>query len=232
MRDLLDSLNSAFESASSPEFELATINCFKDQIQQYIEKRLRSGDEASQVRNNMEKLCRVDLVVPTILWTWTMQEVDKTDEKLVAEQIKVVAKPIEHRDDLTPSLFSKDTLYHASLCCEAINVSSTAPDPLSFFRNKKPQHKLTEVSFSQNRDGITRYLIAKQGGVLYVAFQSTSPVSEWIKTAPSFDEGTTLVICVILRHFIGLKQQCSQVPLRFFMDELLKNRRIVLTGKC
>lgn len=31
-------------------------------------------------------------------------------------------------------------------------------------------------------------------------------------------------------HTIGLREECSKIPLQFFMDELLNNKRIVLSG--
>ena len=117
-----------------------------------------------------------------------MDEVDKTDEKLTSCHKKTV-HPTAKKEDPPPSLFSKDILYHAGLCCEGINLATKPANPQSFFRNKKPHHSLTEVSFSQSRDNITPYLIAKQGDVVYVAFQGTSSVSTWLKSAPSFSEG-------------------------------------------
>jgi GTP-binding protein EngB required for normal cell division len=210
----LEAFSSTLESASSSNVELSTINCIKDVIQQYIEKALKLGDETSKVKSDMEKLCRSHLVIPTVLWTWTMQEVDKADEKLTIEQRKVVKSVVKEAEP-APSLFSKDTLYHACLCCDALSDPNPA-NPLSYFQNKNPHHSLKEVSFSQNRDSITPYLIAREGDVIYIAFQSTPLLSKWKEIAPSFDE--------------GLMQQSSQIPLRFFMDELLKNRKIVFTG--
>ena len=178
------------ESASVQNVELSTINCMRAVIQQYIERALRLGEETSKVKSDMEKLCRSDLVIPTALWRWTMQEVEKTHEKLTSEQRKV-AKPIVKEAEPAPSLFSKDTLYHACLCCDALSDPNPA-NPLSYFRNKNPHHRIKEVSFSQNRDGITPYLIAKQGDMIYVAFQSTPLLSKWKEIASSFNEGFCL----------------------------------------
>jgi hypothetical protein len=112
-----------------------------------------------------------------------MGEVGKASEK------EVSAKKTVKEEQRAPSLFSKDTLYHAGLCCEAINDTHPS-NPLSFFRNKKPNHSITEVSFSQSRDGITPYLIAKQKDVIYVAFQGTPRIADWMKCgSTSFNEG-------------------------------------------
>ena len=183
----LEAFSSTLESASTSNVELSTINCIKDVIQQYIERALRSGDETSKVKSDMDKLCRNNFVVPMPLWTWTVQEVDKVDEKLASEQRKV-AKPVRKEAKPAPSLFSKDTLYHAMLCCDALSDPHPA-NPLSYLQNKNPHHGLKEVSFSQNRDNITPYLIARQGDMIYVAFRSTPLLSEWKEIASSFNEG-------------------------------------------
>lgn len=183
----LEALKLTLDSASNSKIELATIDCFKDAIQQYIERGLRANNETCYVKNDIERLCRVYLVIPTALWGWSMQEVGKAAEKLASER-SCVPKPLVKKVTPPPSLFSKDTLYHACLCCEAI--SSSTNNSLSFFQCKRPQHSLTEVSFSQSRDGaITPYLIARQRDVIYVTFRSNLCVSEWIKSASSFEEG-------------------------------------------
>ena len=231
LRRQLEAFNLTLNSASDSKIELATIECFKHAIRQYIENGLRANIETCQVKNDIEKLCRVYLVIPTALWSWSMQEVEKAAEKLASER-SYIPKPLVKNDTPPPSLFSKDTLYHACLCCEAI--SSSTNNSLSFFQSKRPQHSLTEVSFSQSRDGtVTPYLIAKQRDVIYVAFRSNLHVSEWNKSASSFEEGTHVhsVYCCCLNYCnLGVRQQSSQIPLRFFMDELINNKKIVFTG--
>ena len=219
LKDQLTALSSIKQSASSPHAEVSAINCFQDLIQQYIEKALRSGIETSQVKNDMEKLCRVHLVIPAVLWTWTMQEVDKANEKLTSELRKVV-KPKVKEGTPKPSLFSKDTLYHASLCCDAINVSTSLAKPQSYFQNKNPQHNFTEVSFSQSRDSITPYLIAKLHDVIYVAFQSTPFLDKWMENATSFNEGlpcTTTLLQYILYNYAYTTLSTSIAILCFFI---------------
>ena len=189
LRHQLHTFNQALKSASNPDKKVAYIDCFKDQIQQYIEKQLRLGVETSRVKKDMDRLCTEDLVIPSTLWTWTEQEVGKAHEKLADNPKKVVKPPVEQTEDPTPpSLFSEDTLFHAGLCCEAISISNRG-NPLAFFQSKKPHHNFKEISFSQPRDNITPYLIAKQNDIIYVAFRSTSSVSEWTQTALSFNEG-------------------------------------------
>ena len=172
------------QSTSDTSIQEQTVNCSRHLIQQYIENALHSGIKADKIKNEMEKLCSVFFVIPQQWLSWAMQEVNRICEKLEGE-LKI-SKPILKQKHQAPSLFSKDTLYHAGLCCEAIN--NVLSNPLSFFRNKKPHHSLTEVSFSQSRDGILPYLIARQKDVVYVAFQGIPEVSQWLKYT-SFNEG-------------------------------------------
>ena len=177
-------------SATDQKFVDNTIDCFQHVIKQYIERQLQSGSEASQVKSDMEKLYRDYLVIPEDMWGWTMKEIERENKKITKVNV-VQPAAVVRKERSSPSLFSKDTLYHASLCCEAINTDSeTSPtNPLYFFQNKKPHHDLSEVSFSQSRDNITPYLIARQRDVVYVAFRGTSSISKWLESAPSFSEG-------------------------------------------
>ena len=188
LKDQLEVFTSTLESTTDSTVKLSTINCFQHLIGQYIHKQLESGCETSQLKNDVEKLCRVHLVIPAPLWSWSMDEVNKTNEKLTSHHKRVVHSTKKKEDPPLP-LFSKDILYHAGLCCEGINQTTTPANPLSFFQNKRPHHSLTEVSFSQSRDNIPPYLIAKQNDVVYVAFQGTSSLSKWLNSASSFNEG-------------------------------------------
>ena len=159
-------------------------------IQRYIENELGAGTETSKIKSDLERLSRFHQVIPRPLLGWGVEEVDKVSQRLLRELRKVV-KPVAEKENQKPLLFSKDTIYHASLCCEAID-NPMLSDPLSFFRNKKPRHNLTEVSFSQSRAGVTPYLVARQKDVVYVAFKSIPAVSQWLESSSSFDEGSAV----------------------------------------
>ena len=229
LRDKLEVLNSTQQTTTDTNIKIQTLSVIKHLIQRYIENALRAGVEASKIKSDMDNLF---CTIPQALGTWVINEVDDTSRKLSVESKKLVA-PLVPMKYQKPLLFSKDTLYHASLCCEAIS-GPLQPEPLSFFRNKKPHHGLTQVSFSQSRDEITPYLIARQNNVVYAAFKSDMQISEWLGGASSFTEGAlcNMFINLFKRSVLiaGIMKQCSQIPFRFFMDELINNRRIVLTG--
>ena len=192
LKSQLEAFKKTLATSSSQDIQSAVISCIQDQVRQYIDKALKSGMEATMVKAEMDVLCCKEFVIPRPLWSWTSQEVEAKNEELTASFRNVSSKKIctTTQTNLKPSLFCKETLYHASLCCDAIN-STSAANVQAFFRNKHPQHSITEVSFSQTRERVTPYLIAKQGNTIYVAFQSIKLVSDWIGNPQcnSFEEG-------------------------------------------
>lgn len=181
-------MSSKLKKASDSKIELSAIDLMKDTIRQYIKKAEKAGIEMSQIEKDMDSL-RTELIIPTMLWSWTKEEVAEAKQRLTKEmsavsQQSTIVQPTVPK----ASLFSKEILYHASLCCAAVNTA-TPMNVQSYFRDKNPCHEFTEVSFSQNKDNIAPYLIARNCNVLYVAFQSIPSLSKWTDTATSFDEG-------------------------------------------
>ena len=86
-------------------------------------------------------------------------------------------------------LFCKDTIYHASICSQAISTC-TAGDYQKFFKNKElvPGHAFKAVSFSRSRN--ESFLIAqKDESMFYFAFKGRLSLSDWAKDYKSFNEG-------------------------------------------
>ena len=86
-------------------------------------------------------------------------------------------------------LFCKDTIYHASLCSQAVSTC-TAGDYQKFFKTKElvPSHAFKAVSFSRSRN--ESFLIAQSDeSVFYFAFKGRLSLSDWDKDYKSFNEG-------------------------------------------
>ena len=186
-------LCSSLKSITNESAITGLVACIREKIQQYTENGLKSGLVINQIEAHLNSLCD-KLVIPTYLWQLPKKEIAEAKERLAKEaltapsQLPVPVKPLTPE----PSLFCKDTLYHAGLCCGAINAHSLSPANVrTYFQSKKPNHNFTEVSFSQESDEITPYLIAKQKDIdiLYVAFQGIPYLSKWYTTYASFDEG-------------------------------------------
>ena len=86
-------------------------------------------------------------------------------------------------------LFSKDTIYHAGVCCQAVSKCN-AGDYQKFFKNKEvvPGHGFQAVSFSRSKD--ETFLIAQKGeSTYYFAFKGQPNLSDWPKGFKCFSEG-------------------------------------------
>lgn len=189
LKEELNVLSSSLKKASDTKVELSAIALMKDTIRQYIKKAEKAGIEMSQIEKDMDSL-RTEFIIPTTLWSWTKEEVAEAEQRLTKEMSAVSQQSTIVQPTIPKaSLFSKEILYHAGLCCGAVNTA-TPMNVHSYFKDKNPHHELTEVSFSQNKDNnIAPYLIARNCDVLYVAFQSIPSLSKWMDTATSFDEG-------------------------------------------
>jgi GTP-binding protein EngB required for normal cell division len=210
----LQAYSAALNSASDENIGRGAVDVIKDQVRQYIDKASKSGIPLIQIESGLKCLCD-QVVIPTILWPWVQQELAEAKERASNEASAMPLLPIIKKPPTPESpLFCKDTLYHASLCCVAISDRNNA-NVHTYFQNKNPNHSFTEISFSQHSERITPYLIAVQEDILYVAFRGTQSIDEWVDCT-SFDE--------------GLRQQCNEIPLRFFIDQLNLNKKIIFTG--
>ena len=95
-------------------------------------------------------------------------------------------------------LFCKDTVYHASVCCQAVSTCN-AGDYQKFFKNRElvPGHAFKAVSFSRSKN--ESFLIALKGeSTYYFAFKGRLSLSDWAKDYKSFNEGIhNIMSCVM-----------------------------------
>jgi hypothetical protein len=94
-------------------------------------------------------------------------------------------------------LFCKDTVYHASICSQAVSTY-TAGDYQKFFKNKElvPGHAFKAVSFSRSRN--ESFLIAqKDESTFYFAFKGLLSLSDWAKDYKSFNEGKPHPVAIL-----------------------------------
>lgn len=106
------------------------------------------------------------------------------DKQLIADPLVLerVLTQVQVMEDGTKPLFNKDVVYHASLCCLAVN------DRMALQRGTcKYGHSFDEVSISCNEKQC--YLIARQGeSTYYIAFKGITDIREWLIYS-SFTEG-------------------------------------------
>ena len=97
-------------------------------------------------------------------------------------------------------LFSKESVYYASLCCLTVNRCD-ASNYHKFLATSHPHHSITAVSLSRPRENeVDRYLIAVSGKTCYISFKSETSLTEWKRLYHSFEEGIihNFVIIIII----------------------------------
>ena len=162
--------------------EDALIRCIKAAVHSYIETELKTRTSADALKEQIRSLCHKEFIIPSVLHEWVLQEVETINMKLVP--VPAIRRIPE---EPTQPLFSKETLYHASLCCEAVSMHNIA----NIFRTSG--HHLDEVSMSisEGRENVDQYLIAssKRMKTLFIAFRSEGTLSGWMSKYNSFEEG-------------------------------------------
>lgn len=164
--------------------------CVQYTIQQAIEKAFKAGVGEEAIRNQMWIMCYKDFKVPTNLRGWAIQEIEEISKRTAISVNPMLPTPVALPDEkVEPPLFSKDTLYHASLCCHSVSVC-TAGNFEAFLNSKSHLLEEASMSISQNKQNVDRYIIAKRGNTIFVAFQSEPTLSSWMDSPyTSFDDG-------------------------------------------
>ena len=179
---------------SSDEENQTLLRTIQITIQHYIENALKAGVNAETLQKHIGSLCYVDFLVPTVLDQWARDQINEIDTQLsmpTSTESVITSEHTSNQTQVTDPLFSKDTLYHASLCCQVVSTSTAGN-----FRERMQQmsgHMLEEasMSISETKENVDRYLIAncKQENTVYVAFQSEPTLSMWMQKYGSFDAG-------------------------------------------
>ena len=171
---------------------MALIKVIQTTIQQYIETALKAEASAESLQKDIWSLCYEDFLIPMDINKWALERVANTSAQLLGGTStacnipELTFKPNQGADS---PLFSKDTLYHASLCCHIVSTC----DAGNFMGKMQSMsgHTLEEASMSvsETRENVDRYLIAKHRNTVYVAFQSEPTVSMWMEKYASFESG-------------------------------------------
>ena len=167
----------------------------RDSVHESIESAFNKSASLKFVRGQIGILCNELFAVPTGQQQWAMAEVEA-----VYSSLPINVPPVPpHDSDVSseppiPSLFSREVLYHAGLCCQVVSTCTAATFQASLDKVGSG-HLLEEasMSISQDRDNVDRYMIAKQDDKIYITFQSEPFIKTWICEHTSFDEGIVQV---------------------------------------
>ena len=162
-------------------------------LQNYIETSLEASLTADTIQEHLNEL---ESLLDSDMLAWALSELKNivkrqapadAEGKEIAPivQVQEIASPLEaSAPPLTSSI-----LHHASLICQAVNTCGNTRSVQEFL--KQENHELHEASLSQPLydDDIDRYLIAKNGSTIYVAFRSKTSLKSWQEKYKSFEEG-------------------------------------------
>ena len=166
----------------------------QDIVDNFVTTSLQSGKSLAKVQAQLQKLHKEDFLITEGMFKKAQELAIKIhSQRSPAESGAAVAlMPVSKASQ---PLFSKDTVYHAGICCFAVSTCD-AGNYQSFFKKKDsvPGHSFQAVSISRSKQD--RYLIARQDdSTYYFAFQSEPHLLEWSKKFTSFNEGN--IHCVL-----------------------------------
>ena len=167
-------------------------------IREYVQKFIQAGSTSvDHLHEHLQKLYKREFLI-------TDQEILNMAKKIAddmqpSRSLLLSASSLssahsgKHTSSSSPTLrrakplFSKPVVYHACLCCRAVNTC-THEDYSTFFKDEANcYHSFKEVSISRSEEG--RYLIAVQDSTYYFAFQSEPNIAQWPERYQSFSEG-------------------------------------------
>ena len=223
-----------FENAAQTE------PLIREAIRKHASTCLSLGASIDHVTDQLQGLCRDDLHISEGLYRQALQDAIDLHAELHPEltEAAVASKPTTSEPQ---PLINKDTVYHAGICSLAV-CTRDAGNYQQFFKDKEmvPGHSLTGVSLSRSKQD--RYLIARQGdSTVYLGFQSEPLLLEWSKQFKSFGKGVLQILLFGIHLFmslplvsslVGITAQSEKFPVRFIVDLLNKQQRVVLTGEC
>ena len=191
---------------SSRQEEESKVDMIKVAVRQYVRESQQSGSTKEHIESHLQD--RSDFLLSEPICKWALQLVAETFEKTAVD--KLSCEPLSPTEPSGP-LFCKDTVYHASICCRAINESD-AGDYLKFFKTKIPGHSFQAISISRSKQD--HYLIAQQGeSTYYFVFQSETDLSKWPKLFKSFSEGKQPPhSLLVMTNCLVLSYPCIETP--------------------
>ena len=191
---LFGTLESKLQGLQGLEDKQSVEGVQKELVTRCLTESQQSGTPAEDVKKKLCELCQKKYLITEAVYQWSLKKVKEifTQEEDLLLNSAELTSPADPQH--TEFLFSKDTIYHASICCQALNCC-TAGDYQKFFKDKQrvPGHSFQAVSISRpTPDGKQheRYLIAKQGeSKYYIAFEGQPVLSQWPKKCNSFIQG-------------------------------------------
>ena len=165
----------------------------KKVVADFLEACQLGGLEHKEVSAQIEALYEKEQYLPRQVYSWACEYLDEM--KKMQESGATASDECAKQDASTPKepLFSQENLYHALLCCKALEspdeqkVMAVLGEQGHSFKRLSVTKKECQKSHGQECSHGT-YLIAQKGDTYIVAFRGLPAIEEWKKMG-KFHEG-------------------------------------------
>ena len=179
IRDVLTTMRSVRDTAG----KATTV---REIVMDFVADSVQLGTGIDEIEDKLHLLHRKELLISEDVLKDASAFAQKEHSK--HKELQGVQPPPRSKSLPKEPLFSKDTIYHADLCCRVL-AEGDAGNYQSLFK-KLPNgqgHSFKAVSMSRSKTA--RLLIAEQGdSLIYFAFEGRPQLLDW-KGYKSFDEG-------------------------------------------
>lgn len=141
-----------------------TLNFIRARIETHIRTKLEDGLPKYEVMKHLNGLT-MNALIPTDINDWCYNKLDEIAKELDRNGGNKDEHTVGYSEPELPPLFSKDTVYHASLCAFFISQTHPKDDCLSMCG-----HSFNEVSLSVSDQH--KIFIAQQGNIVYTCFEN------------------------------------------------------------
>ena len=197
-------------NSNDPSFATTLTKAIKTNIDTFIKRSLEGNIKEEEVQENLIQLYK-ELLIPSDLYEWCIERVKK-----ISNQIQSVFLDLNDSDETNqvenlPPLFSKENVYHASLCSYVVSTYSGTDqeDILS-----TEGHKFESMSISLLSDH--RIFVAEKDKIVFIAFKGECHIDKWLEYA-SPEEGTNIdftnLTCLMCRFTVST---FKYIPINLF----------------
>ena len=166
----------------------------KEVMLDFISSSFKQGQTLEEVTSRVQKFYAEELLISKELCTLAQQVAKEEHTKYLSSHAALGSQSTNQ--PVAEPLYSKDTLYHATICSHAV-YASDAGNYQQFFKNKDfvPGHNFKAISMSRSKQDC--FLVAQTDeSTYYFAFKGQPLLTEWAKDYNYFGEGTCMTLFV------------------------------------
>lgn len=157
----------------------------KQALDDYFAKHAELGNDVVTIEQELGTLYDKEQLLPREFYSNARKEVDKIKEVLQSKTANGGSSIASERE----VLFSKENIYHAMLCCEALELASPG-DHFTVTGHSLDCFSVSRQDCDTKHGGKAhgKFLVAKKRNVYFITFQGIPQIRQWTEYR-SFEEG-------------------------------------------